>query len=384
MNNSNRMWWILFSFLAVAAFFLMYVRINEGLSFTNLNNIVGWGLWVTFYIYFLGISVGLFLIYGIVKIFNIHQFINVGIVALYSAFVTLIIGLFFIFIDIGHLGKFWTVFINRNISSILSWELHLYVLYFGVLSLLLVLEDWSFVESYITSNKVKSWFNQKKEKLIIILTYIGIPLAIAVHGGTGALFAAIIFLIGCFNKLNLSEKHHKKMSLLFFGVIVIDFLIVVLQLFIHYYSDAAENIAFINLLLLDDYSTSFWFGQIGIGVVVTLLLIFVYWLSSSKNFKILWLSSLTCLIGIWFIRMNFIAPTLSVPLIEGLSENIYRSAETFKYEPSFMEWLYSYFIIISGVVVYIFGINRIPLIKNAIYHETKVGDYNEEKTNKFI
>ncbi|OIJ13819.1 hypothetical protein BKP35_08565 [Anaerobacillus arseniciselenatis] len=405
MIQSNKLWWGVFSLLAIATFFFMYFRINQGLTFTNLNNIVGWGLWVTFYVYFLGISVGLFLFYGVCNIFNIAKFRNLALIALYSSFITLIVGLFFIFIDIGHLGRFWTVFINRNVSSVLSWELHLYVIYMVTVALLLVFENLGIEKKYSnTESIISTWCNENKEKVIKYLTYLGIPLAIAVHGGTGALFAvikarvfwnsaifpviflisallsgiaAIIFLLGCFHNVNLKTQYIKKLSNIFIIVIVLDVFVVMTQLFVHYYSDINESIAVIHLLFYGEYAKSFWIGQIGIGIILTLILFAIYRMNTKGRFWILWLSSISCLIGIWFIRMNFITPTLSVPLIEGLSENIY-GIESTNYVPSLMEWIYSLFIIISGFIVYLFGVSHIPILKNIIHQKTKKGDFDEE------
>jgi molybdopterin-containing oxidoreductase family membrane subunit len=242
MESSHKIWWFLFSLLALVTFVFMYIRIEDGLSFTNLNNIVGWGLWVTFYVFFLGISVGLFLLYGIYQIFQLHKFRVVAVIALYSSFVSLLIGLFFIVIDIGHLGRFWTVFINRNLSSVLSWELHLYVLYIALISSLLFLEMFLPEQQKYTESNRLIWLIKNKNQVIMYLTYIGIPLAIAVHGGTGALFAVIkarafwnsaifpvifltsailsgiatiTFLIGCFRNMIPIEKYIKPLSLIF-------------------------------------------------------------------------------------------------------------------------------------------------------------------------
>ncbi|OEH84994.1 hypothetical protein BHU72_07335 [Desulfuribacillus stibiiarsenatis] len=410
MNHSNKVWWFLFSSIAIMAFFFMYIRINEGLSFTNLNNVVGWGLWVTFYVYFLGISVGLFLIYGIYIIFQLQNFRKIAIVALYSSLITLVTGMLFIFIDIGHLGRFWTVFINRNISSILSWELHLYVIYFTTIVLLLILENWHYIEEKLLQHRLKAKINEHKGTVIKYITYLGIPLAIAVHGGTGALFAVIkarvfwnsaifpivflisavlsgvaflIFLLGCFRKLTITKEQQRLVSLTFLFLLIIDFITVMMQFFVHYYSDISDGKAVINLLVIGDYAKSFWLGQIGIGIILTLVLFGVYWLFTKRNLTILWCSAITCLIGIWFIRMNFIAPALSVPLIEGLSESIYRSAESFKYKPSFMEWMYSYFIILSGIIIFLFGVHKIPAVHEAIYKQS-IEDVIDDGTNESL
>ncbi|MFT9496985.1 MULTISPECIES: NrfD/PsrC family molybdoenzyme membrane anchor subunit [Bacillota] len=404
MRKSNSIWWLVFSILVLIAFLLMYIRINQGLSFTNLNNLVGWGLWVTFYVYFLGISVGLFLSYGLIEIFNLEKYRDLGRVALYSSMVSLLVGLFFILIDIGHLGRFWTVFINRNLTSVLSWELHLYVLYFLVIAVLLFMDNLPSYWKPTDDTKMIKWLSKNRKSIIKYITYFGIPLAIAVHGGTGALFAvvkarafwnsaifpvifltsatlsgisAIIFFIGFFKRLKYSIGSLRSLSRIFFILLIFDNFLVLLQLFINYYSDINDRVAFINLIFLGDYSKSFWIGQIGIGVILTVLLFCIYFYSDQK-FLYLWLSSITCLIGIWFIRMNFIAPTLSVPLIDGLAENMYRSNESFKYTPSIMEWIYSYFIIISGTIIYIFGINRIPNVRDALFRRKIKGDDIEQ------
>jgi molybdopterin-containing oxidoreductase family membrane subunit len=164
---------------------------------------------------------------------------------------------------------------------------------------------------------------------------------------------------------------------------VIDQVIVMTHLFINYYSDIPDSVAFINLLFFGDYSKSFWLGQVGIGALLPLSLLITYRFTTNQNIRYVWLASISCLIGIWFLRMNFIAPTLSVPLIEGLSERIYQSSTPFKYEPSFMEWMYSFFIISSGVIMYLFGIHRIDSIRKSIW-QIKDKDDNHEEIDQCI
>ncbi|RME81561.1 MAG: molybdopterin oxidoreductase, partial [Caldilineae bacterium] len=84
------------------------VRAYRGLSVTNLNYVVPWGLWVAFYIYFIGLSAGSFLLSTLIYVFGVERFERVGRVALFSALMALIAGLFFVLIDLGHMERFWT------------------------------------------------------------------------------------------------------------------------------------------------------------------------------------------------------------------------------------------------------------------------------------
>ncbi len=118
-------WILLLCLLPVGLGFLGY-RYAEGLLTTNMGNMVSWGLWISLYILFIGLSAGSFLLSTLIFVFNVKQYERIGRLALYSAMICLIIALLFVSADLGHAERFWKVFTTAAVSSVLWWEIMFY------------------------------------------------------------------------------------------------------------------------------------------------------------------------------------------------------------------------------------------------------------------
>ena len=351
---TNRPVYYLWSFLlilfTVIGFLILYFRTTQGLIITNLNNIIGWGLWVSFYIFFIGLSMGCYLIFSLGYVLDFKKFKSLGPLALYSALICLITGFLFILIDIGHMGRFWTVFINRNTTSILSWELHLYVVYL----LIIIIQLWfllrkdilnhlyksrkeSFFTKILLQNRELSSFNWERDSTIIKnIGYIGIPLAIAVHGGTGAIFAVIkarsfwntglfpiVFLVSASVSgvalqiflLTLFKRGKKNLIKSLYNVLLIlilfDLVLFLSQFIVGIYSDLPGQTSILQILTTGSFSKLFWLGQIGVGIFIPLL---IFFLDFNKYTLAYMVGALSSLIGVFVTRMNLVIPQLPIPV----------------------------------------------------------------------
>ena len=199
-------WIILLVLLVVGLSFLGY-RYVVGLQATSMGSVVSWGLWISLYILFIGLSAGSFLLSTLIYVFNITRYERIGRLALYSAAICLIIGLLFVLADLGHPERFWRVFTSLATTSVLSFEIMFYCLYVIIIALelyflmrtdLIALRERSsgirqgfYRLLSLGSQRLDEASKKRDMKWVKILGFIGIPTAIAVHGGTGAVFAVI-------------------------------------------------------------------------------------------------------------------------------------------------------------------------------------------------
>ena len=161
-------------------------RLMYGHELAAYGNRVVWGLWVAMYIYFIGLSAGAFLLSSLVYVFKIELFEKVGKLALITALVTLICALLSIWLDLGHMWRAYEVITRPNLPhSMMAWMIWLYSAYL----LLLVFE--TLLAFRIESGKYVGEQLASYQKKLQLLASIGIPLAIAFHGGVGALFGVI-------------------------------------------------------------------------------------------------------------------------------------------------------------------------------------------------
>lgn len=148
----------LLAVVAMVGIPVLLYRMGKGLGVTALGTVVPWGLWVAFYIFFIGLSAGSFLLSTTVYVFRRERLAGVGRVsvgrrfedqivgkrlagvgrlALVQALVCLAAGLAFISVDLGHWERFWHVLVYPQWRSVLPWEVYLYTAYAGILLLAL-------------------------------------------------------------------------------------------------------------------------------------------------------------------------------------------------------------------------------------------------------
>src|SRR3990172_8937558 len=113
-------------------------RLLSGHELANYTSSIPWGLWVAAYVYFVGLSAGSFLLSSLIYVFGLRRLEPIGKLALFTALVSLLAALLTIWLDIGHMERFYYVFTRGNPSSMMAWMVWLYTTYF----ILLTIEFW--------------------------------------------------------------------------------------------------------------------------------------------------------------------------------------------------------------------------------------------------
>jgi len=300
-------------------------------------------------------------------------------------------------IDIGHMGRFWTVFINRNTTSVLSWELHLYVIYFliittqlwflfrkDLITYLYQSKKENFFAKILLKNKGISSFNWDKDSTTIKnIGYLGIPLAIAVHGGTGAIFAVIkarsfwntglfpiVFLVSALVSgialqiflFTLLKKGKKELIKSLYNVLLIlilfDLILFLSQFIVGIYSDLPDQTSILQILTTGSFSKLFWLGQIGAGIFIPSL---IFFLDFNKYTVAYLIGALSSLIGVFVTRMNLVIPQLTIPVLNGLVEAYESTRVTTVYIPSTIEWIFSFGILLFSAIIFLYGLYLLPI-----------------------
>ncbi len=66
-----------------------------------------WGLWVVFYLYFVGLTAGAFLITILTYVFQVKRFERIGRLSAFTVLVALLCELIFIWFDLGHMSRIY-------------------------------------------------------------------------------------------------------------------------------------------------------------------------------------------------------------------------------------------------------------------------------------
>ncbi|RME48634.1 MAG: molybdopterin oxidoreductase [Chloroflexi bacterium] len=354
--------WIAILAITLVGLGAVVIRAINGLGVTNLNYIVPWGLWVAFYIYFIGLSAGSFLLSTMVYVFGVKRFEPVGRIALFSALMALIAGLLFVLLDLGHMERFWTVFARRNLLSVLSIEIHFYILYIIILCLELWLlmrrdlircgqgEGWqaTFCRILALGSKDLSEASARRDmRWVKVLGIIGLPTAIGVHGGTGALFAVVkarpmwygplfpiifivsalasgaallTFVVAFFSRFPAPQRKELTLMLgkLAAGILAFDLLLMWSEFSVGFYGNIPEDVEVLKMMMFGPFWWVFWLQQILFGALVPIVLIL--WPRTGRNPFWVGLAGLMIVVGIVGVRLNIVIPALSLPVLPGLVE----------------------------------------------------------------
>ncbi|MBB5171926.1 NrfD/PsrC family molybdoenzyme membrane anchor subunit [Texcoconibacillus texcoconensis] len=383
-------------------------RAIEGLAVTNLSTFVPWGGWVAFYIFFVGLSAGAFLLSTLIFVFGMEQYERVGRFALFTAFICMVVALTFVLLDLGRMDRAFNAMAYWNILSVLSWEVRFYLIYI----LLLLTELWFAMRiDLIKLSKDRSAGLKSKLANIIrfgsedtseksakkdhswmkILGIIGIPIAIiGVHGGTGTLFAAVgaqpywntplfpvIFVVSALvsgtalliamyviqrkvRGKSVDLQMIKSLALLMIFFLIIDLGLEFYEFLVAGLTMKPDKMAVLDVMFTSSMSWSFWGVQLFLGAVIPIYIVF------SKRFnqsvKALTVAAILVVIGIIGVRFNIVVPTQVVQSMYGLPEG--------SYFPNWVEWLSSIGVVAMGLFLYSIGAKLLPL-------ETQEGDVED-------
>ncbi|NBJ68713.1 MULTISPECIES: NrfD/PsrC family molybdoenzyme membrane anchor subunit [Clostridia] len=404
-------WWIgiLLVLFAVGAYFIME-RLWLGLTTTNLSSVTPWGAWIAFYIFFVGLSAGSFLLSTMIFVFGMKRYEKVGKMALFIAIICMIVALTFVLMDLGRPERALSALVHWNVTSILAWEMRFYVIYITLLTVELYVamrEDFVRLAAHdslkgkvarlltFKDSTINDYTRKRDHRWMKILGTIGIPLAIlGVHGGTGAIFAVVsarpawnsgifpiifvvsamvsgtalllaIYVIRCKAlKQPIDEQMVVGLAKLMIAFLFIDLLLQFYDYLVALYSLADSHLLSLQTMMRSAYSWSFWGIQIFLGAVVPIFL--VYWKKTAKNMNALLVAAVFVVIGIIGVRFNIVVPSQIVPIMEGMPAG--------DYYPTYNEWFVSIGIMAMGLLIFTIADRLLPLDQEM--DGSEMGDQN--------
>lgn len=371
--------------LAVMGAAAIAYRFLEGLKVTALTSNMTWGLWIAFYILFVGLSAGSFLLSTMIYVFGMRQFERVGRIAILTAILSLVGALLFVFVDLGHMERFWHMLAFWNPTSIMAIEFALYNLYI----VLMLVELWFLMRLDLAAaaaqpgarGRLASIFSlgfhspamaegraaaeATAMRVVKVCGIIGIPTAIGVHGGTGAIFAVaisrpywnsglfpVLFLVSAlasgaalvtllYALLGRRDAHLlptlRSLAGLMILFVSIDALLVLSDFVAGAYQGGTAESQILGELAFGRFSAIFWLGEFGLGLVLPILLVTLgrhspFWLGTA---------GLSMLLGIAAVRYDIVAPAYVNPVLTGLDKSYLDVRFLYQYVPSGAEWAIS-------------------------------------------
>jgi Ni/Fe-hydrogenase subunit HybB-like protein len=409
MKKSERAFWVLFSIGATIGVLSILWRFSVGETETNLSSTIPWGIWVAFYTYFIGLSIGLFLYSTLIYVFGFQKLEKTGRLALLSSVFSLLAGMLFIWIDLGHPERFWRIFTNWNYTSVLAWETLFYLFY--VLALLTSLwflmrcdladmaensiglrkSIYKIVSLNFRCPKSESEYTKchnSSLKMTKILGIIGIPAAIGAAGLGGALFAVVaakpfwfsatvpfVFLVSAlaagagmivflYSFLGESrDKNYAEVVKTVSTLMIVFILLIPIMLFfealIGLYSGVPERAEVFHKILFGPFPYTFWVGQLLLGTIIPVLI----YAFRRNNPTWLGLAGLSAVIGLVTVRLNLVIPAFVIPPISGLDQAYFDKRWNYFYFPSAFEWITTIFPIALFVFLFALAYKLLPMFE---------------------
>ncbi|WP_136688285.1 NrfD/PsrC family molybdoenzyme membrane anchor subunit [Halorhabdus amylolytica] len=398
-NRLRVVWYAALAVLLLIGGAAMILRITEGMTSTNLTSTTPWGAWVAFYIYFVGLSAGAFLVSTLANVFGVSGMHRVDRDALFAAIISMVVALMFVWVDLGRMDRMYFPFIWRQLTSALSWEVHAYVAYIAVLvtelyfsmriDLARVAERGSGLRAGLSGlltlgrRSTSEASRVTDRKWLTRAGIVGIPLAIfLVHGGTGILFAVskarpywnsglfpVIFVVSAvlsgtalvmmlyvlrtklFDDEPVDRDLLNRLAVLLAAFIVVDAALTGIEMLIAIASLHPHEVETWAVILFGEMSWSFWWFMVGMGWLFPLVML------SKREWRetpwLMVLAGLSVVIGIIAVRFNIVVPAQILPVMEGLPHG--------SYFPSLVEWATSIGMIAVGLLLYTIGAELLPL-----------------------
>ncbi len=379
----NILVWILIIGFGVWGFQGMVDRFANGHVNTAYGSYIPWGLWISAYIWLIGLSAGALMISVMTYVFNVKAVKKVGKMAFLVAIATLVGAMMSVGIDLGHPLRAFKLIYDPNLSSMMGWMAVLYSAYFVTLC----------IELYFAIRKEQVRGEKQKaiKKILVVLGIWSIPLAFAFHGGVGGVFANVIakpywhgpmlpvvFLAGAFLSGGAlfctvayiwrpaqSKDEFLKM-MIFLGkttlaLLILDEILELSEVYVGTFYSAFGEGHLWQQILFGHYWYVFWIVHILIGVLIPLFLL----TAKAKSPGAVALAGLLIAGSFLAVRLNIVIPGMLDPELKGIADAWVNSKLTFSYLPSVMEWQALLFIVAVVMAVFMIGKKILPIYQTA-------------------
>ena len=295
-------------------------QLMMGHRVTDMSNMTYWGVNITMFMFFVGLSAGGLIVASSAHVFNIESFKKVALPAVITSTVCICLAAGYILVDLGSIQRIFQMIITPNLMSPLVWDMTVIALY-----LIINVIDIVFI--------VKG-----DERKVTILSRIALPVAVLVHSVTAWIFSlqighmwytaimAPIFVVSALDSgmallllallvlkacgmFAFDDKLMKSLSGLLAVFVAIDAYLVGCELLTMAYPGGPELAAF-TVLTTGATAPFFWFEIIGGLLIPFLILVF----SKNREKKGLVIAaSVLVVLGvlckrIWLLFTAFIAP----------------------------------------------------------------------------
>ena len=157
----------------VAGIALWFMQLSGGMVQTGMRNLDSWGLYITSFMFFVGLSAGGLIISSVPKAFGIAGFGGISKVAVMSSIACTAIGM--VVVDLGQPARLWELFAYSNLGSPLMWDI-------------LVLGTYLILSCFYLWAQVRAEVGRMSRTALRAVSVVALVCAVLVHSVTAWIF----------------------------------------------------------------------------------------------------------------------------------------------------------------------------------------------------
>lgn len=120
---------IVAALVTVAGLALWFVQLSGGMVQTGMRNLDSWGLYITMFMFLVGLSAGGLIISSVPRAFGMAGFGGISKVAVWTSICCTVLAIGFVVVDLGHPARLWELFVYSNLRSPLMWDIAVLAVY---------------------------------------------------------------------------------------------------------------------------------------------------------------------------------------------------------------------------------------------------------------
>ena len=109
--------------VTVAGLALWVFQLSGGMVNTNMRNLDSWGLYITMFMFLVGLSAGGLIISSAPRVFGVEGFGGISKIAVWTSICCTVLAIGFVVVDLGQPLRLWELFAYSNLGSPLMWDI---------------------------------------------------------------------------------------------------------------------------------------------------------------------------------------------------------------------------------------------------------------------
>jgi len=368
---------IVFGLITLLGVVTFIFQVSSGLGVTGMNNVFSWALYITMFVFFVGLSAGGLIVSSSATVFNIPSFKKVAKPATILSTVCIILAVLFIFVDLGRPFRILNLIIHPQFKSPLIWDVIVIPLYLVI----------NIIYLYLMTRK------KTNEKMLKITSFFALPIAILVHSVTAwifglqiaregwfselmsplfvasaldsglALLLIVLVLLKQFKAFSVDKDLITKLAGLLVIFVIVDAYLVLAEVLTMIYPQKESTMQVLNHMFTGTMAPFFW-GEVILGFIIPIgILLFK---KNREKISLVVTSSILVILGVfgkrvWLVLTSFKFPNfMGSPGVttghyaEGQAQTIHDSTWTFvgQYMPTLPELTIVVGLLALGVVMF--------------------------------